>query len=261
MVKRMMRTGVALLAVSSMFAMTAFAADEEIGWNADGGSLQIEGDAWTVDPVIEVELPGDLAFGINPMSLDADEDGTADKQIVSGTYTIANYSNIPVLVETTTKLSGGSDVDILSDADYDDAGDLKKSTDKKKAIWMVQLLPTGATTQEEEGYKLKVTDLTATDTNATAKGLYIGKDDSDAAKALFKLEAGTGETFNPKSVSGFKFAGAVDPNATFTEEDAVKVTTVFKLNTLSANQADNNYETLDTGYDDTVVKVKEATAP
>lgn len=260
MVKRMMRTGVALLAVSSMFAMTAFAADEEIGWNADGGSLQIEGDAWTVDPVIEVELPGDLAFGINPMSLDADEDGTADKQIVSGTYTIANYSNIPVLVETTTKLSGGSDVEILSDATYDKAGDLT-SVDKKKTIWMVQLLPTGATTQAEDGYTLKVTDLTATDTNDTAKGKYIGKDDSDAAKALFKLEAGTGETFNPKSVSGFKFAGAVDPNATFTEEDAVKVITVFKLNTLSVNQAANNYEKLDTDYDDTVVKIKEASAP
>ena len=54
--------------------------------------------AFPVDPVIEVELPGDLAFGINPLSLDADDDGTADDQIVTSQYMITNYSNVPVLI-------------------------------------------------------------------------------------------------------------------------------------------------------------------
>lgn len=261
MVKKLIRTGVALLTVSSMFAITAFAADEEEVWNANGGSFTMEGDAWTVEPVIEVELPGDLAFGINPLSLDADEDGTADKQIVSSNYLITNNSNVPVLVGTKTTLTGGDNVAILDDAEYDDqSGDLK-AVDQKKAIWMVQLFPTAAATISEEGNTLNVTDLTATDTNDDVKGACIGSTDDKAANALFLLAANTGDTLKPECVSGFKFAGAVDPNATFDETDAVKVTTVFTLNTLSANQVTNNYEKLDTDYDVTVVKEKAASTP
>ena len=97
MIKKIMRTGIAVLTVSSMFAMTAFAAEENT-WNVNGASTTIEGTAYTVDPIIEVELPGELTFGINPLSLDADEDGTADSQIISGEYLIVNNSNVPVLV-------------------------------------------------------------------------------------------------------------------------------------------------------------------
>ena len=255
MVKKIVRTGLALLTVSSMFAMTAFAAEGDEVWNVNKGKSTVEGDAWTVDPIIEVELPGDLAFGINPLSLDADEDGTADEQIVSGDYLITNNSNVPVLVGTKTTLIGGDNVAILADAEYDDqSGDLK-AVDGKKAIWMVQLFPTAPATISEEGNTLNVTDLTATDANADVKGKCIaGSTDDKAVNALFLLAANTGDTLKPECVSGFKFAGAVDPNATFEEADAIKVTTVFTLNTLSANQVANNYEVLDTGYDTTVVK-------
>jgi hypothetical protein len=258
MVKKMMRTGLALLTVSSMFAMTAFAADEEKGWNENGGSFTVEGDAWAVDPVIEVELPGDLAFGINPLSLDADEDGTADAQIVTSQYLITNYSNVPVLIKTSTTLTGGDKVDILADADYETNGDLKSSsTDGNKSIWMVQLYPTSAATISDEGNTITITDVAANNKNADVKGKPLG---ATAAESLFLLKANTAETLDPACVSGFTFGGAVDPNATFDETDEVKVTTVFTLNTLSANQVDNDYEAK-ADYDTTVVEAKAATTP
>lgn len=250
MMKKMMKTGLAVFTVTSMFTMTAFASE----WNTNGGETSVEGDAWTVDPVIEVELPGDLAFGINPLSLDADDDGTADDQIVTSQYMITNYSNVPVLINASTTLTGGTNVDILADADYETNGDLKASANKK-AIWMVQLYPTAAATISEEGNALNVTDVAATDKNADIKGNPLG---ATAAEALFLLKANTGETLDPACVSGFVFGGAADPNATFDETDELKVTTTFTLNTLSANQVDNDYSAR-TGYDATVVEAATAT--
>lgn len=250
MMKKMMKIGLAVFTVTSMFTMTAFASE----WNTNGGETSVEGDAWTVDPVIEVELPGDLAFGINPLSLDADDDGTADDQIVTSQYMITNYSNVPVLINASTTLTGGTNVDILADADYETNGDLKASANKK-AIWMVQLYPTAAATISEEGNALNVTDVAATDKNADIKGNPLG---ATAAEALFLLKANTGEALDPACVSSFVFGGAVDPNATFDETDELKVTTTFTLNTLSANQVDNDYSAR-TGYDATVVEAATAT--
>lgn len=255
MVKKIMRTGLAALTVVSMFATTAMAAD----WNENGGTSEVVGDAEIINPTIEVELPGDLAFGINPLGLDTDEDGTGEPQIITSDYIITNYSNIPVLVKASTKLTAAtsSNVQILTDADYEDNGDLKATADKK-AIWLAQLYPTSAATTTADGAKLNVTDITAKQTQADIKGKTITGTDTDM---LFKLAAyaetttGSGIT-KPECVSGFKFGGAVDPNATFVPEDEIKVTTTFTLNTLSKNQADQNYETFDTGYDATVVKVK-----
>lgn len=258
--KKIMRTVIAALTVSSMFAMTAFAAEGDT-WNANGASTTIEGTAYTVDPIIEVELPGELTFGINPLSLDADEDGTADSQIISGEYLIVNNSNVPVLVGTTTKLSGGPKVEIkttLATGDLDGKTKDLTSSDGKKAIWMAQLLPTAATNITEEGYTLgKIVDPEAgkAPTASSLKGMAIGSTDTDAAKVLFELAANTGETIKAECISGFKFAGFVDPTQTYEEADEIKVTTVFTLNTLSANQVKNSYGSK-TGYDKTIVEAK-----
>ena len=71
------------------------------------------------------------------------------------------------------------------------------------------------------------------------------------------LDAFDGETLAATNVSGFQFAGAVDPNAAFAEGD-VKVKTVFKLTTLSENQkADYEKATdIDANVHETVVKAK-----
>lgn len=260
MVKKIMRTGIAVLTVSGMFAMTAFAAEGDT-WNANGASTTIEGEAYTVDPVIEVELPGELTFGINPLSLDADEDGTADDQIISGEYLIVNNSNVPVLVGTTTKLSGGDKVEVkttLATSDLDTKTKDLVSSENKKAIWMAQMLPTTAATISEDGYTLGT--ITAPEagkapTASTLKGMAIGTTDTDAAKVNFMLDANTGETIAPGCISGFKFAGFVDPTKTYEVADNIKVTTVFTLNTLSANQVKNSY-TKKQGYATTIVDPK-----
>lgn len=253
MVKRIMRTGIAVLTVTSMFGLTALAED----WNTNGGSAEVTGDAYAVEPTIEVELPGDLAFGINPLKLATNEDGTGTDQIVSGQYVITNYSNVPVLIKTETTLTGGEKVDILAEANYESNKDLKATTDKK-AIWMLQLNPTAPAAADAEGnVTLTVEPLKfdGSDKTTTAKGKALG---TTAAETLFELAAAKADgTFNAASVSGFKFSGLVDPKSTYTEEDKIQVKTVFTLNTLSQNQIDNDYEAA-TGYDTTVVEAKAA---
>lgn len=111
MVKKILATAAATAVMTSMFAATAFAAEELPEWNTNGGQSLIEGDTYVVQPVIEVALPGELSFGINPLKLDADDDPetTTDRvQIISGEYTIANYSNVDVLVTANTKVVGDS---------------------------------------------------------------------------------------------------------------------------------------------------------
>lgn len=260
--KKIIRTGLAVLTVSSMFAMTAFAAEGDTEWNINGARTTVEGEAYTVDPVIEVELPGELTFGINPLSLDADEDGTADSQIISGEYLIVNNSNVPVLVGTTTKLICGENIEVkttlVANTDLDSKTKDLVSSENKKAIWMAQLLPTAASAATEDGYTLGKTTAPTPGTApsaSTLKGKAIGSTDDDAASVLFELAANTGETIKPECISGFKFAGFVDPTKTYEEADAIKVTTVFTLNTLSANQVANSYKPI-TGYDKTIVEPK-----
>lgn len=256
MSKKIIKTVVAVLAVTGMFSITAFTAEEDT-WNADEtADITLDSPIYMVFPVIDVELPGDMAFGINPFNLDVDGDGTADAQIISGEYLITNHSNVPVLVEAATTLTGGDKVDVLPDAVYDEkTKDLKASADGKKAIWMVQLLPTAPANLSGEGEILTVTPLKPMDNNTNIKGKVIGSTDETAAKVLFLLDANTGETMSPGCVSGFKFAGAVDPAQIFDKTDAVKVTTVFTLNILNADKIDQNY-IQEVGYDKTIVKAK-----
>lgn len=250
-----LKTGAAVLAVTNVFSTTVLTAGENT-WSANRANTVIESPVYLDHSVIDVELPGDLNFVINPFSLDVDGDGTADSQIISEEYLITNNSNVPVLVETKMKLTGGDKVDVLPDAVYDEkTKDLKPSADGKKAIWMVQLLPTAPANLFGEGDILTVAPLKPMDNNTSIKGKVIGSTDETAATVLFLLDANTGGTVNPGCVSGFKFAGAVDPAQVFDNTDAVKITTVFTLNILNADEASQNYNP-ETGYDKTIVKRK-----
>lgn len=255
MIKKIIKTSAAVLAVTSIFSITVFTAEEDTQ-NVNAANTPIESPVYLNHSVIDVELPGDLNFAINPFSLDVDGDGTADFQIISEEYLITNNSNVPVLVETTMKLTGGDQVDVLPDAVYDEkSGDLKASADGKKAIWMVQLLPTAPANLSGDGDILTVTPLEPMDNNTSIKGKVIGSTDETAARVLFLLDANTGGTMSPGCVSGFKFAGAVDPAQVFDKTDAVKVTAVFTLNILNPDEAAQNYIQED-GYDKTIVKAR-----
>lgn len=68
--KKVVKTATATAVLTSMLAMPVCAAE----WNTNGGSSTVEGDAYVVQPTIEVELPGDLTFGVNPLMLNVAEE-------------------------------------------------------------------------------------------------------------------------------------------------------------------------------------------
>lgn len=239
MVRKMVRTAAATLAVASMFSMSVFAAE----WNTQGGSAEVEGEGTYVEPVIEVELPGDLAFGINPLQLDADEDGTADAQIVSGTYPVINRGNVRVAITAETVATAGGTVEVLDDAAYDTTSKDLAAVSGKQAVWLVQLYPTAVAIDAEGAVDLTVTDVEAEDKNANIAGQVVSKDESAPTTVKFRLEPYSDATSKDGScASGFKFSGAVDPNAAFAEGDTLSVKTTYTLTTVSENQKDTLYE-------------------
>lgn len=115
---------------------------------------------------------------------------------------------------------------------------------------LVQLLPSKAEVTTEGEIKLATTALTAKAEASKIKGIVLTGEGQDVKFLLKKCENGELKT---GSASGFIFDGAVDPAATF-EDSEVKVQTLFTLNILSEGQSKNNYSTMGTGYDATLVK-------
>lgn len=243
--RRLMATAMTAALITSMFATTAFA-DETKAWNTDGGSLTVEGASTTVEATLEVELPTDLSFGINPLKLDVSEDSSKPnkKQIVGADYLITNYSNVDVLVKASTKVTAESTVDLKTEGAYDDKSFELLPTKDKKAVLLIQALATAITVGTDESVTTTYGDFTAsaaasndaTSVNGKA-GAILGAGDTDI---LFKLAKNDG-TLKSANIGAFTFDGSVDPNAAFTDGD-VKVTTVFTMSTLTDNQSTNSYE-------------------
>lgn len=243
--RRLMATAMTAALITSMFATTAFA-DETKAWNTDGGSLTVEGASTTVEATLEVELPTDLSFGINPLKLDVSEDSSKPnkKQIVGADYLITNYSNVDVLVKASTKVTAESTVDLKTAGAYDDKSFELSPTEDKKAVLLIQALATAITVGTDESVTTTYGDFTASATasnDATSvngkAGAILGAGDTDI---LFKLAKNDG-TLKSANIGAFTFDGSVDPNAAFTDGD-VKVTTVFTMSTLTDNQSTNSYE-------------------
>lgn len=259
--RRLMATAMTAALITSMFATTAFA-DETKAWNTDGGSLTVEGASTTVEATLEVELPTDLSFGINPLKLDVSEDSSKPnkKQIVGADYLITNYSNVDVLVKASTKVTAESTVDLKTVGAYDDKSFELSPTKDKKAVLLIQALATAITVGTDESVTTTYGDFTAsavasndaTSVNGKA-GAILGAGDTDI---LFKLAKNDG-TLKSANIGAFTFDGSVDPNAAFTDGD-VKVTTVFTMSTLTDNQSTNSYEASATYTDATNVVDKKS---
>lgn len=141
--KKVIATATTAALVTGMFAGTAMAAE----WNENGGSQTVEGVSTAVQPTISVELPGDLAFGINPLKLDADEDQKADGQIVATSYGIVNYSNVPVLVNAKTSAKAGTGVNLKASIEYNsNTNELKPTADTDKDVFLLQVFPAKTST-------------------------------------------------------------------------------------------------------------------
>ena len=261
--KKLLAITLAASLMTAMIPTGVMATEATPAWNTNGGQATVEGGIYSVDPIIEVELPGDLEFGINPLYLDADGDGAAEStQIVSGQYTVINYSNIDVLVTAKTTATAADGVTLLSAVAVDDnSGELTAGTDTKN-VFLAQMLPTEAATVNEDGtVKLNTTALSVADgVESTMAGLSLNT--AQTVSFILSEYDYTNDKLLPACVSGFVFDGAVDPNAAFAEGD-ITVQTVFTLNTLSDNQYTKSYEVMkynsNTGSFDATVVTKKTT--
>ena len=244
--KKVIATATTAALVTGMFAGTAMAAE----WNENGGSQTVEGVSTAVQPTISVELPGDLAFGINPLKLDADEDQKADGQIVATSYGIVNYSNVPVLVNAKTSATAGTGVNLKTSIEYNsDTNELKPTADTDKDVFLLQVFPasaSGVSYSDDTGVTIKGNTITKADTGgvkdattAQAAGALVLSGTANSVD--FKLAAFENDTVKATNASGFTFDGVVNPNATFADGD-VTVSTVFTLSVISQKQYDGGYD-------------------
>lgn len=248
--KKVIATATTAALVTGMFAGTAMAAE----WNENGGSQTVEGVSTAVQPTISVELPGDLAFGINPLKLDADGDQKADGQIVATSYGIVNYSNVPVLVNAKTSAKAGTGVNLKTSITYDQhTSELKPTADTDKDVFLLQVFPKtgGVAYSNDTGVTITGNAITKSDSGvnnedtAKAAGALVLKDGENSVD--FRLAALEGDTVKATNASGFTFDGVVNPNATFADGD-VTVSTVFTLSVISQKQYDNGYKADKTNF-------------
>lgn len=283
MTKKRVISTLAAAALAAGSSMTAFAAAATPvpEWGTNGGQSTVTGDSYAVQPVIEVELPAELTFGVNPMKLDADGDATTtgdNTQILSTDYMIINYSNVPVEIKTETKVAvnsvdeatGADAIDFVvapATANWDTTTKELKNDTGKRSVLLIQQLPTGAATVTGDTPTLAVTKPSwGTDTPAAAdiSGQMLG---TSANEVYFLLNANNG-TLAAGNVSGFTFSGAVNPNTQFYDGE-ITVSTVFTCNIITDAQiADTAKYTpgsvkagttgvgKTTGYDTTVAEKK-----
>lgn len=241
--KKLIASATTAVLVTGMLAGTAMA--DEL--NENGATQTVTGESSAVQPIISVELPGDLTFAINPLRLDANDDGTKDEQIVATSYGIVNYSNVPVLVNAKTKAVAANNTNLLGTATvaYDTNTSELTSADGAKDVLLIQAFPVATSGVAWSNDTVTITsdkfEKIADASAAKAKGgLILSGTENDVN---FKLNAvsANGEPA-ADGVSGFTFVGAVNPNATFDDGD-ITVSTTFTLTTLTADQYQNGYKT------------------
>lgn len=109
--KKMLATVMATALAVTMIPVAAFASGSEpIDWNNNNGTDERFGDGTVRQPIIEVTLPGDLAFNVDPLKLNS------KAEILGGDYNIINHSEVPVkvTVKPYINLEGNETLDVVS---------------------------------------------------------------------------------------------------------------------------------------------------
>ena len=237
-------------------ATCAFAADADAEWNSDTGVDIRVADTSVRQPVMEVQLPGDLAFQVDPLLIEN------DAQITGGDYNVVNLGDTAVLVNVQPQinLGDGSEIEVKDtatlDAKTNTYADLT-STDGKKAVYMIAIAADKAVDLKDGNkdgvyeftYKANATNIGMTENTVTeaestvtyAKGdvtdvpVVLGDAASPDKSFSFELEAAayTDDALSSVgSVSSFTLVGAVDPHKTYADgEVAVKATYKMTLQT------------------------------
>lgn len=234
---------------TSLLATTAFAATPTIEWNNNGGTAQGEGSGEVRLPVIEVEVPLELPFAVNPYKLNlSEEDGTSiTDQIWSDNYMIINYSEVPVAVKTASKATPGTDVALETAVTINTDTGKHEGTDptKKNAFLGMQFGKTIAFANDAYTviYDALVFDASNVKDEATlqAKGGLLLNDGSTATEDVtFVLDIPSDtNTAAGKNAAAFKYVGVLNDSTTdaYTDED-LKVTTVYTLSVLASDDID-----------------------
>lgn len=103
-------TMAAALAVAAVPSTTVLAtAADPIEWGNDGGTQTVTGDGTVTQATIEVALPGEVNFVIDPYMIDS-----GDKQIVAGDYNVINLGDVDVKVAVKPSLNLGTNVAVQS---------------------------------------------------------------------------------------------------------------------------------------------------
>lgn len=161
--KKMLATVMATALAVTMIPAAAFASGSDpIDWNNNNGTDQREGAGTVRQPIIEVTLPGDLAFEVDPLKLNS------KAQIVGGDYAVINHSEMPIQVEVTpfivkedgssleigTAFTSGSSQFVSANEIYG-YKPLTSSQDKKKVTLysVVADKATGDISYDNEGYR------------------------------------------------------------------------------------------------------------
>lgn len=243
-----------VLAISSLCTTTVFAASatpEPYG--------TVDGTNYVEETVIDVTLPGDLMFGINPLQRSIEEGGgSVSSQIVTGQYAVINNGNTDVAVSVNTTAKPGPawetttnevKVDLLGTPTYNATTHSlsSSSTAGNKAIWLTQMFCTSAVVNGED-VTINVASMNATATTPGTTGKVLSA--NSAQNAVMVLDA-RGENLVSSNASGFKFDGRVDPNADFQNDD-VFVRSVFEVKAITGEQKTTGFTQV-TGCAPTVV--------
>lgn len=133
----------ATMIATMMLSMSVFADDTVKDWNTDGGQGTVEGEGTVITPVIEIGLPGDMSFQIDPFMVDS-----GDKQIVAGDYNIVNYGNVAVGVDVYPTIIAGTNSNlevetaatlVTGDTTKTKYADFKAKADNKKAVFLTAI--------------------------------------------------------------------------------------------------------------------------
>lgn len=121
------------LVATTVLTTTAFA-EGAPEWNNNNGEQVVIGDGTVVTPVLEVQLPGDLAFAIDPLKIEN------NMQIIGGDYNIINYSNVPVKITVNPSIvqsdalniaASAPELNVTLDSNKTTFGDLASVSGKK----------------------------------------------------------------------------------------------------------------------------------
>lgn len=108
--KKMLATVMATALAVTLVPTAAFASSSTPEWNNDAGEQTLEGEGSVIQPILEVALPGDLAFEVDP--------GQANSlvQILGADYNIVNRSNVKVAVSVKPYIdkASGSKLKVVS---------------------------------------------------------------------------------------------------------------------------------------------------